>query len=59
VNCEAPVKATSDITQVWATEKPAATESTPKDVAYTPVATAMDRASRRMRSRTRAMMAIA
>ena len=33
VNCDAPVKATSDITQVWATLKPAATDRTPNDTA--------------------------
>jgi hypothetical protein len=33
MNCEAPVNATSDITQVCATLKPAATESTPKETA--------------------------
>jgi hypothetical protein len=33
VNCEAPVNATSDMTQVWATLNPAATESTPNETA--------------------------
>ncbi len=41
--CEAPVKHTSDITHVCATLKPAATDSTPNDTAYTPVARPMER----------------
>ena len=52
VNCDAPVNATSDMTQVWVTLNPAATDSTPNDTAYTPVATPMERASRRTRSCT-------
>ena len=33
VNCEAPVNATTDITHVCATLKPAATERTPNETA--------------------------
>ena len=33
MNCDAPVNATSDIAHVWATLKPAATASTPKETA--------------------------
>jgi hypothetical protein len=33
MNCDAPVKAASDITQVCATLNPVATESTPKETA--------------------------
>src|SRR6202012_4669520 len=45
-NCEAPVKATTDITHVWATLKPAATERTPNETAYRPVSSGIDRALR-------------
>lgn len=38
VNRDAPLKATSDMTQVWARLNPAATDSTPKETAYTPAA---------------------
>ena len=38
MNCEAPVNVTSDSTQVWATLRPAATDSTPNETEYTPVA---------------------
>src|SRR6478609_6843341 len=52
MNCDAPVNATSDITHVCSTLKPAATDSTPNDTAYTPVARPMERESRSRRSGT-------
>src|SRR6187431_1043694 len=52
MNCDAPVNATSDITHVCSTLKPAATDSTPNDTAYTPVARPMESESRVSRSST-------
>ena len=50
VSCEAPVKQTSDITHVWGTLNPAATDKTPKDTAYTAVATPIESAFLKMGS---------
>ena len=38
------MKQTSDITHVWGTLNPAATDKTPNDTAYTAVATPIERA---------------
>ena len=51
VNCEAPVNATTDITHVWTTLKPAATERTPNETAYSPVASPIESASQTIGSR--------
>ena len=54
------MKVARDSTQVWATLRPAATDSTPKDTAYTPVASPMLSASRvTLSSRTGATVASA
>ena len=50
VSCEAPVKQTTDITHVWGTLNPAATDKTPNDTAYTAVATPIDSAFLKMGS---------
>jgi len=44
------VKQTSDITHVWGTLNPAATDKTPKDTAYTAVATPIESAFLKMGS---------
>ena len=54
-NCEAPVNITSESAQVCATERPAATETAPKDTPYAPVATPTPRLSRRIAARSAAL----
>jgi hypothetical protein len=48
VSWEAPVKVSRDMTEVCATLNPAAIERTPNETAYTHVATARERAFRRI-----------